>query len=158
MAEEKKVSKQDSGQPEGRKINPWIPVAIVAVIVALIAVMAAIGNNNSATTTTDQAASGTTPAGTTATQTDVDVSWITLDITPNDVATKTGISPKMLQQVLGVQAEQMAKPFKDIGGQAVLDKAASLVVQFGGQGGAMGGATGGSTSAPSGMGGTTTSP
>ncbi len=158
MAEDKKTTKQDSASSMGRKINPWIPVAIVAVIVALIAVMAAVGNNKNSTTPPNQAASGTTTGGTTATQSNVDVSWITLDTTPAAVATKTGISSKMLQQVLGVQEAQMAQPFKDIGGQAVLDKAASLVVQFGGQGGAMGGSTSGSTSAPAGMGGTTTSP
>jgi len=150
MADDKKNTKSGPGQPEARKTNPWIPVAIVAVIVALIAVMAAIGNE-SGTPATDQAASGTTQSGTGA-QADVDVSWITLDTTPNDVAAKTGISPKMLQQVLGVEEAEMAKPFKDIGGQEVLDTAASLVVQFGGQGGAMGG---GSTEAPAGMGGTT---
>lgn len=155
MAEDKKTSKKDTGQAETRKVNPWIPVAIVAVIIALVALMAAIGNNNSSTTSTTGAASGTTQSGTAATQTDVDVSWITLDITPNDVATKTGIAPKMLQQVLGIQDAQMTQAFKDIGGQAVMDKAATLVVQFGGQGSAMGGA---SSSGSTGMGGTTTSP
>jgi hypothetical protein len=161
MAEDKK-GKTSTNPEENRKVNPWIPVAIVAVIVALLAVMALLANNssNTSTTSTDTAASGTTQSGTSGTTagTDVDVSWITLDITPNDVATKTGIKPAMLQQVIGVTAAQMAQPFKDIGGQTVLDKAASLVVQFGGQGSSMGagGTTGGSTSAPSGMGGTTT--
>ena len=156
MAEDKKGNTKGSKPEESRKVNPWVPVAIVATIVALLAVMALLANNNGSTTTTTstgQTASGTTQSGAGGTtQSDVDVSWMTLDITPNDVATKTGIKSAMLQQVIGVTAAQMSQPFKDIGGQSVLDKAASLVVQFGGQGSAMGG---GSTSAPSGMGGTT---
>ena len=138
MAEKKK----DSGNAP-RKVNVWIPIAVVGVIVALIAGMALMsgsqtGTNNAATTAT-----GTTQGGTTGgTETEVDVSWITLDTTPNEVSAETGVPAKMLQQFLGITEEQMGKPFKDIGGEEVMVKAQSLVAQFGG-GSSSSGSTGG---------------
>lgn len=140
MAEDKK------NQEEGRKVNPWIPIAVVAAIVALVAIMAAMsGNtNNTATTNTDQAASGTTQSGSdTSGASDVDVSWITLDTTPNQVVEKAGIPAKMLQQLISVTDADMDKPFKDLGGDATIEKVVSVVSQFGG-------------GSSSGMGGTTT--
>jgi hypothetical protein len=141
MAEEKK----DSGNAS-RKVNVWIPIAVVGFIIALIAVIALMsgsqtGTNNSATTAT-----GTTQGGTTGgTTTKVDVSWITLETTPNEVSAETGVPAKMLQQFLGITEEQMSKPFKDIGGEEVMVNAQSLVAQFGGGGSSSSsGSTGGS--------------
>ena len=53
-----------------RKVNVWIPVAVVGFIIALIAVMALMsgsqtGTNNSATTATGTTQSGGTTGGTT---------------------------------------------------------------------------------------------
>ncbi len=121
--------REDSGNTP-RKVNVWIPIAVVGIIVALIAGMALMsgsqtGTNNAATTAT-----GTTQGG--GTTTDVDVSWITLDTTPNEVSAESGVPAKMLQQFLGITEEQMGKPFKDIGGEEVMVNAQSLVAQFGG--------------------------
>lgn len=144
-------------ESENRKINPWIPIAVVGFIVALIAVMALMSNNNSTTTTNnttpDQAASGTTQSGGTSSGESVDVSWITQDTTPTQITEKTGIPAKMLQQFLGISEADMGKPFSALGGAEAVASAQSLVSQFGG--GAMGGgSSGGSTGAPGGMGGT----
>ncbi len=154
---EAKESKQSPAGGGERKINPWIPIAVVSFIVALIAVMAAMSNSTSNTPANNAAtaASGTTQSGssgTSGTQA-VDTSWITLETTAAQVSEKTGIPAKMLQQFLGINEADMSKPFSQLGGQDVVDKAASLVAQFGG--GGMGGATGGTSGAPSGMGGTT---
>lgn len=129
-----------------RKVNVWIPIAVVGFIIALIAVMALMsgsqtGTNNSATTATGTTQSGGTTGGTT---TEVDVSWITLETTPNQVSTETGVPAKMLQQFLSITEEQMGKPFKDIGGEEVMIKAQSLVGQFGGGSSSSGSSTGGS--------------
>jgi hypothetical protein len=153
MAEEKK-------KDEGRKVNPWIPVAVVIAIVALVGIMALMSNNSStpSTANVDQAASGTTQSGATGSSTaDVDVTWITKDTTPADIVSRTGIPAKMFQQLYSITDADMAKPLGSLGGK-IADVAGvqDFVAQFVG-GGGMGGSTGGSTSgAPSGMGGTTT--
>lgn len=159
--EARKGKSTGSGMEGNRKINLWIPVAVVAVIVALVALMVALNGGSGSTsktspstgsTTTQSGTTGTT--GTTGSTQQADVSWMTLDTTPTAVADKTGIPAKMLMQVLGIKDTQMGQPFKDIGGQAALTKAQSVVAQFGG---GMGSSSSGSTgSAPSGMGGTTT--
>jgi hypothetical protein len=159
-SEVKGGDKKPAVETEGRKNNPWIPIAVIGFIVALIAVMAAMSNSSSNTTNTGTttAASGTTQSGgtgSTATsgQT-VDTSWITLDTTATQVAEQTGIPAKMLQQFLGITDADMGKPFSALGGDATVTNAQSLVAQFGG--GAMTGGGTGSSGAPSGMGGTST--
>ncbi len=129
MAEKKK----DSGNTP-RKVNVWIPIAVVGFIVALIAIMALMSSSQTGTNNTSTTATGTTQGGgtTEGTATDVDVSWITLDTTPNEVSAESGVPAKMLQQFLGITEEQMGKPFKDIGGEEVMVNAQSLVAQFGG--------------------------
>lgn len=148
--------KKPALETENRKINPWIPIAVVAFIVALIALMAAMnsGSSNSGNSGTATTASGTTQSGSTGstgTAQPVDVTWITLETTANQVSAQTGIPAKMLQQYLGIAEADMGKPFSEVGGAGVVTKAQDLVSQFGG--GGMGGSTG-STGAPSGMGGT----
>lgn len=144
-----------------RKVNPWIPVGIVAFIIALIAVMAVMGNSSSTTpgdTGTTTTASGTTQSGGTDSGT-ANTSWITLDTTAAQLSEKTGYPVKMIQQVLGITEADMDKPFSQLGGEETVAKAQSLVQ---GGTGAMGGSPGGTSSgmggtsgAPSGMGGTT---
>ena len=146
MAESKKAEKKTADQEE-RKINPWVPIAVVVFIVALVAVMAVMGGGGDpATTGSDQTASGTVQSGDTA-ATDVDVSWITMDMTPNQVAEQAGIPAKMLMQVIGTDEAGMAKPIKDNGGDELLGTIQSLVAQFGG--GGMGSTSG--TDSSSGM-------
>ncbi|MFA5867607.1 MAG: hypothetical protein WC891_06585 [Actinomycetota bacterium] len=141
------AGKENAQQPaaEGdRKINPWIPIAVVSFIIALIAIMAAMSNSSTNTTGDNgtTAASGTTQSGSAETETKaVDTSWITLETTATQVSEQTGIPAKMLQQFLGIKEADMNKPFSQLGGQEAVDKAASLVAQFGG--GGMGGSTGG---------------
>jgi hypothetical protein len=152
-------------QEEGRKVNPWIPVAVVVAIIVLIAIMAAMNSNNSGTTATvDQAASGTTQSGGTgAAPSNVDVSWITGATTLNEAVKKSGIPAKMIQANLAkdgmtVTDADMDKTLDAIGGDKAIQSVVNIVAAFGG-GGGMGGGAGGSTGgAPSGMGGTTTTP
>lgn len=151
-------SKQQAEADSDRKVNPWIPIGIVAFIIALIAVMAVMGNSSSTTpgsTGTTTTASGTTQSGGTGSSTgaNADTSWITLDTTATQLSDKTGIPAKMLQQFLGISEADMGKPFSQLGGQDTVDKAVGLVAQFGGGGAASG--MGGTSGAPSGMGGTT---
>ncbi|MFH1736526.1 MAG: hypothetical protein ABH838_01375 [Actinomycetota bacterium] len=130
-----------------RKVNVWIPIAVVGFIVALIAVMALMSGSQTGTTNNSTtAATGTTQSGGTTggTTTEVDVSWITLETTPNQVSAETGIPAKMIQQFLGITEEQMDKSFKDIGGEEVMVNAQNLVVQFGGGSSSSGSSTGGS--------------
>lgn len=132
-----------------RKVNVWIPIAVVGFIIALIAVMALMSGSQTGTTNNSStAATGTTQSGGTtgATTTEVDVSWITLETTPNQVSAETGIPAKMLQQFLGINEEQMGKPFKDIGGEEVMVNAQNLVTQFGSSGSSTGGSMMGGTS------------
>lgn len=161
-----KVADSKPAQDEGRKVNPWIPVAVVVAIIALIAIMAAMnGNNNGTTAAVDQAASGTTQSdGTSAAQSDVDVSWITGAVTLNEAVKKSGIPAKMIQANLAkdgmtVTDADMDKTLDVIGGDKAVQSVVNIVSAFGGNGGAMGGGAGGSTGgAPSGMGGATTTP
>ncbi len=145
-----KEKSQKPGAEGDRKINPWIPIAVVSFIIALIAVMAAMSNSTSNTGDTGNTAATSTPqSGTAETETQaVDTSWITLETTATQVSEQTGIPAKMLQQFLGITEADMDKPFSQIGGQEAVDKAASLVSQFGG--GGMGGSTGsmGGTTSP----------
>jgi len=133
MADAKKQVKKQTKEDE-RKVNPWIPAAVVIFIVALVGIMAIMsgGTDNSAAPSDTQAASGTTQSGTTETAApEADVSWITLEMTPNEIAEKAGIPPKMLMQVIAVDEASMAKPVKDIGGEEVLETIKGLVGQFG---------------------------
>lgn len=142
MEEEKKKAGRTP-----RKVNVWIPIAVVGFIVALIAVMALMSGSQTGTTNNSTtAATGTTQSGGTTggTTTKVDVSWITLETTANQVSAETGIPAKMLQQALGITEEQMGKPFKDIGGEEVMVNAQNLVAQFGGGSSSSGSSTGGS--------------
>ena len=149
---------QSSAGDGNRKINPWIPIAVVSFIIALVAILALINNNSSTTSTAGNqtTASGTTQSGGTSTDTSgqsVDVSWITLDTTPNEISSQTGIAAKMLQKVFGINAADMDKPLKDLGGDTAVQNAQDLVSQFGG---GMSGSSSSSSGGSTGMGGTTT--
>lgn len=147
-AKEKKL--EVAQENDNRKINPWIPVAIVGFIIALVAVMAVMSSNSSTTPTSQTTTQGTPQSGGTTSGETTDVSWITLETTPAQVSEKAGIPAKMLQQFLGINEGDMGKPFSELGGEEAVASAQSLVGQFGG--GAMGGGTSGDTG---GMGGTT---
>jgi hypothetical protein len=150
MADNKK---KDSQAQDGadKKANPWIPVAVIVVIVALIGVMALMTSNSNKTSTdgTNQAATGTEAGAEDGEM--VDVSWITLDMTPNQIAAQSGIPAKMMQQIIEVDDAGMDKPLSELGGAETLEAIQAVVGQFGG---GMGDAAsdGSSTEAPAGMG------